>query len=478
MSVARAIATLVLVVMLGEPTSVHAEKISVCAFGCDHSSINAAIDASSDGDVILLASEIYVEKRAIDLDGKAITLRGSVDAEGRALTILDGIGAHPLLRCRNSESGSTRFENLVLIRGRALSGSGFYGFGASPTFINCHFAENVNSAMRLARRCEPTLIGCTFTANKSDDWGGALHLSESDATLIECVFQGNTAPKGGAIHSLGGRPTFIDCAFTHNSANLGGAIHHVGRGGPVIQDGLFRGNVAITSGGGLYNEFGTPKLIGCSFEGDEAASGGTLTSFQANPILIDCRFIGDPPPSIQGGVTSVAGPNRHGNGIDEPPPPLESRPPLVPVFPDDFAGKWQGTLRLHEGLDAGAKEVELMLDVRPDPGGSGSLWRFTQSRQPPRERRVVESNAELGEYLIDEGDGVVLPARFLADTLVWRFKTAGQMFLARMRFRPEVIDYEILAGPVDAAPPGEDVDGLRVNGLQRATLRRVLPPNR
>ena len=41
----------------------HAETITACRKGCDHTSINAAIDASKDGDVIELSAEIYTVTR-------------------------------------------------------------------------------------------------------------------------------------------------------------------------------------------------------------------------------------------------------------------------------------------------------------------------------------------------------------------------------------------------------------------------------
>ncbi len=71
-----------------------AEAITVCADGCDYTSINAAIATARDGDVIQLAAETYFEGEQIDTLGKAVTLRGSLDKAGEPASVLDGAGKH------------------------------------------------------------------------------------------------------------------------------------------------------------------------------------------------------------------------------------------------------------------------------------------------------------------------------------------------------------------------------------------------
>ncbi|MBG81121.1 MAG: hypothetical protein CMJ39_10515, partial [Phycisphaerae bacterium] len=75
-------------------TGIHAhaaaDTITVCASGCDFSSINAAIGAAAEGDVIQLQAETYLEGAPIDLDGKSITLLGATDTDGAPASILDG----------------------------------------------------------------------------------------------------------------------------------------------------------------------------------------------------------------------------------------------------------------------------------------------------------------------------------------------------------------------------------------------------
>ena len=68
-------------------TTATADTLTVCASGCQYTSINAAIDAASDGDVILLAAETYLEGAAIVLDGTSITLQGATDTDGGPASI-------------------------------------------------------------------------------------------------------------------------------------------------------------------------------------------------------------------------------------------------------------------------------------------------------------------------------------------------------------------------------------------------------
>ena len=90
--------------------STHANTITVCLLGCDYASINSAIAAADDGDVIQLAAGTYLEGSVIDTNGKAITLRGAITQFGTPATILDGGRTHQVLQCISGETSETVFE--------------------------------------------------------------------------------------------------------------------------------------------------------------------------------------------------------------------------------------------------------------------------------------------------------------------------------------------------------------------------------
>ena len=69
--------------------------------------IQRAIDAAVDGDVVLVKAGLYQPATTLDTLGKAITVRGEVDSSGASLVTIHGRDAITVLQCTNGE-GQTR----------------------------------------------------------------------------------------------------------------------------------------------------------------------------------------------------------------------------------------------------------------------------------------------------------------------------------------------------------------------------------
>ena len=84
----------------------------------DFSSIQAAIDAAEDGDVINLTDEVYEEGAEIDMRGKAITLKGDGkgSSPGNPAVSIQGQGTHRIIACRSGETSQTVSGNLELLK--------------------------------------------------------------------------------------------------------------------------------------------------------------------------------------------------------------------------------------------------------------------------------------------------------------------------------------------------------------------------
>ena len=69
------------------------------------------------------------------------------------------------------------------------------------------------------------LEGVTVTNGYSYDFGGAVYLAVASPTIRNCVFWRNTASGGGAIDcELYSAPIIVECTFWENSAPWGGAM--------------------------------------------------------------------------------------------------------------------------------------------------------------------------------------------------------------------------------------------------------------
>jgi hypothetical protein len=114
----------------------------------EYPTIQAAINAASDGDEIIVAPETYTE--AIDFMGKAVTVRSSAGADE---TVISATGlAKSVITCANDEGPDSVLIGFTITggegtaRGFDLVGGGAYVYGASPTIIDCVFTGNYADA--------------------------------------------------------------------------------------------------------------------------------------------------------------------------------------------------------------------------------------------------------------------------------------------------------------------------------------------
>lgn len=125
-----------------------------------------------------------------------------------------------------------------------------------------------------ARDASITIAGCAFVRNAASDRAGALYQTGGTATVVDCLFEGNTAPSAGALDLWGpdsmilnsrfvcnvaqfaggaacSDATFVNCEFCGNSAGWGGALFASGCDLAMINCTL-HGNRADESGGALH----------------------------------------------------------------------------------------------------------------------------------------------------------------------------------------------------------------------------------
>jgi len=168
----------------------------------DYSTIESAIDASSDGDIVIVSPGRYVEN--IDFKGKAIMLT-SINPRNTSIvesTIIDGNQAGACVLFCSNELPSSVLRGFTITNGKGLSpsecGSGISCLGASPLIMDCRIVAN--QGHRLV--------------------AGGIGLSFSAAIIMNCLIEGNTtvAAESAGMLCYGSDVTIIDCEIADNTA--------------------------------------------------------------------------------------------------------------------------------------------------------------------------------------------------------------------------------------------------------------------
>ena len=234
----------------------------------DFDNIQAAIDASSDGDEIIVAKGTYTSTTSdvVDMRGKEIWLHSSGGAE---VTIIDGEGTRRGIICQNGEGSNTSIEGFTIIRG----------------FTKGTYPANCGGGMSNINRSSPTLTNCTIKNNTAHGWGGGMFNDNSSPTLTNCTFTGNTAvyDGGGMYNWHSSSPTLENCTFENNTASYGGGMWNNFVAFPTLTDCTFTGNTAVYDGGGMYN------------------------TTNSGPTLTDTTVCGNTPDQISGDWTDNGG---------------------------------------------------------------------------------------------------------------------------------------------------------------------------
>jgi hypothetical protein len=229
----RYLATCVTMVTSVFATPLFATIIHVPA---DQPTIQAGINAASNGDTVLVSPGTYYEQ--INFGGKAIVVRSQ---SGNKVTIIDGIGlVGPVVTFGSGETTSSVLQGFTIQNG-SLNSSTFEGGGIAVIVAS------------------PSIIGNIIRNNVGASGGGGINIYQGSPLVKGNTITGNTVAftggtEGGGIDVLtASSAQIVDNSIQNNfGVGFGGGIGLNNAGNVVILNNTISNNAAESEGGGIW----------------------------------------------------------------------------------------------------------------------------------------------------------------------------------------------------------------------------------
>ena len=270
----------------------------------DYLTIQQGIDASADGDTVLVADGQYYER--ISFYGKAIFLTSEFMFEGDTLhiqnTVIDadtseiGVADTGSVVCIvNGEDSTSIIQGFTIQNGIGTSVSIYHRMGGGIYCTNNsspRIADNIisgNSSSAGAGICctansNAIISGNFITGNEEN----GIFSSESDPVIMDNIISLNRSGYGSGILCISNSNAIISRnIITENYGGLCGGGIFCGESSPLIEYNIIYANSVIDWGGGICCDEADPIIINNTISGNTALSngGGVFCLNNASPTL-------------------------------------------------------------------------------------------------------------------------------------------------------------------------------------------------
>ncbi|MEI6499744.1 MAG: right-handed parallel beta-helix repeat-containing protein [Armatimonadota bacterium] len=296
-----------------------------------YATIQAAINAAANGDVVVVAKGTYREN--IDFKGKAITVRSSdpTSAAVVAATIIDGQKKGSVVSFKTAEKSTSVLKGLTITNGSGTTlkivggvfaglttnlGGGIDCNGSSPTISGNVITNNgvVGTATVYpigggigCYNASPMISGNTISGNKvnggsNGGFGGGIGCGTGSPKIVDNTISGNTADAtnnagGGGIWCSATAETISGNVVSSNKSSLrGGGIYLERETAAVTVSGNIISNNVAAKGGGVYSWSAWTVFSNDIVSGNSATAysgGGFMLCEGAVATIVNCTIGGN-----------------------------------------------------------------------------------------------------------------------------------------------------------------------------------------
>jgi len=312
----------------------------------DQPTIQAGIDASFDGDIVLVQPGTYVEN--INYNGKNITVASfyltTQDTIYISQTIIDGNQNGSVVTFESGEDSTAVLIGFTITNGNgtitvpgesygggilcldsspilkylkisdnsaAVSGGGIFLYNSNSLIENVEIVNNNvyyqgggGIALSVSN---PYLKNVLIADNHSNSSGGGLYCYTSNPYLKDVLITGNTASigsfwgGGGIVCVSHSSPILENVIISSNTAENGGGVSCVASSSPSLINSLITDNIVSQYGSGIFcHQQSHPCLVNTTITNNSASNngGGIYCLNDSNPLLLNCILWNNLPQEI------------------------------------------------------------------------------------------------------------------------------------------------------------------------------------
>lgn len=371
-----------------EAPNTPAAELHVCPSGCAYSSVQTAVDAAGDGDVIKVAAGDYTDIHVRNGITQVVYISETVTIQGGYTTtnwITPDPEANPTTLNAQGQGRVLYIARDATIAGLRITGGDAAGLGGGPPWAgdigggifleagaratisdNWVFDNVADSGGGLwGNGTRGVLSGNKIFSNAAQGLGGGICIDLSHDTLSKNIVISNTAGDSGGGLFFTGNPTLTNNIFADNQANgsFGGSGSGLAMAGPNCSPRLLHNTIARNGGG---------SSSGVSILGDTFFGPSACTVALTNTILVD-QSVGINIASSNPQTVTVNGVLWHNVPITVSHPitaivTVQNQYTGDPAFAPDGYHLTAGSAAIDKGVDAG---ITVDIDGDPRPAGAG-----------------------------------------------------------------------------------------------------------
>ncbi|MCP3976109.1 MAG: hypothetical protein GY720_16635 [bacterium] len=264
---------------------------------CPGESLQAAIDAASPGDLILLDG-VCDENVVVDKD---------LDIDGKTVAIIDGGGRDSVMRI--AHGAAVQLFGLFLENGAALRGGGLFvgedaHVFASSLFVRDNAASLSGGGVYVDSGGVLSGDGIVVSDNRAESGGGGFLLRNASLAASEVSVERNWArTNGGGVLAFVSNIDISDSHIRLNTTDYNGAGIYLASSSLQMSDSDVDFNTSIWNGGGILGLQSSLDIVQSGFVGNVASSGGALAVvIDSSLSLSDGRFTDNTAAEFGGGL--------------------------------------------------------------------------------------------------------------------------------------------------------------------------------